>query len=118
MFMKKYINRVCAVGVMAVALTGCDDYLDTMPDNRATLDTEEKVRSILVSAYPKNVYSLVAELSSDNVDRYLNNPNGTRFLDDAHAWVDESESNNESLERFWSSSYIAISSANEALNAI
>lgn len=117
--MKKYINRVCAVGVMAVALTGCDHYLDTMPDNRATLDSEEKIRSILTSAYPKNIYALVAEVSSDNVDSYgMDNPNGTRFLDDAHAWKDESESNNESLERFWSSSYIAISSANEALKAI
>lgn len=117
--MKKYINRVCTVGVMAVALTGCDDYLDTMPDNRATLDNEEKVRTILTSAYPKNVYTMVAEMSSDNVDSYgMSNPNGSRFLDDAYAWKDEMESNNESLERFWSSSYIAISSANEGLKAI
>ena len=117
--MKNYIKVAFTCGMMGAAFSGCDSYLDTMPDNRATLDSEEKVRAILTSSYIDHVYSLVAELSSDNVDSYgMQNPNGTRFLDDAHAWKDEIESNNESLERFWSSSYIAISSANEALKAI
>lgn len=117
--MNKYIYRACAFGMLATLFSGCDDFLDTMPDNRATLDNEEKIRTILTSAYPRNVYSLVAELSSDNVDSYgMSNPNGTRFLDDTWAWKDEMETNNESIERFWSSSYIAISSSNEALKAI
>lgn len=118
--MYKYIKRGCALSMLAVLFCGCDHFLDTMPDNRATLDSEEKIKSILTSAYPRNCYAMVAEMSSDNVDCYygMSNPNGNRFLDDAYAWKDETEGNNESLERFWSASYIAVSSANEALKAI
>lgn len=36
----------------ALLLGSCDDFLNTMPDNRAEIDTEAKVTSILVSAYP------------------------------------------------------------------
>lgn len=35
----------------AFLLGSCDDFLNTMPDNRAEIDTEAKVTSILVSAY-------------------------------------------------------------------
>ena len=31
--MKKYMKYVSALALVTVALTGCDDYLDTMPDN-------------------------------------------------------------------------------------
>lgn len=40
-----------------------------MPDNRATVDTEEKITSLLVSAYPNSHYALIAEMSSDNTDK-------------------------------------------------
>ena len=54
----------------AFALTSCNEWLDVMPDNRAEVDTEEKVEKLLVSAYPENPYIVMAELSSDNVDDF------------------------------------------------
>ena len=117
--MKKYMKYVSALALVTVALTGCDDYLDTMPDNRATLDTEDKIKAMLTSSYVENDYVLVAELSSDNTDNIGDNiPYTNRFYDQTYSWTDETESNNESLERFWSGAYIAIASANEALAAI
>lgn len=51
----------------AFLLGSCDDFLNTMPDNRAEIDTEAKVTSILVSAYPNKTPVLMMEYSSDNV---------------------------------------------------
>ena len=39
--------------------TSCKDYLDEMPDNRAELDSESKIISLLVSAYPETDYIFV-----------------------------------------------------------
>lgn len=117
--MKKRNKLYFALTLSALALTGCDDFLDTMPDNRAEIDSEQKVQSILVSAYIDHEPVLVAELVSDNMDNYGdNNPNTDRWFDDTHAWKDETEDSNESLNSFWESAFVSIASANQALQAI
>ncbi|WP_303331868.1 RagB/SusD family nutrient uptake outer membrane protein [Duncaniella muris] len=118
--MNKYIKYAFALALPTVALSSCDDYLDTMPDNRATIDTEDKIKSLLVSAYPTHEFSLVCELSSDNCDDIdPNSPYSERFFEDAFAWKDEMETGqNESLSRYWEDSYNCIASANEALEGI
>lgn len=117
--MKKYIKYTSALVLLAMTATGCNDFLDTMPDNRATLDSEKKIAAMLTSGYFKNDYVVVSELASDNTDDLgANNPYTTPFFDQCYWWIDETESNNESLERFWSSCYIAIATCNEALDAI
>ncbi len=116
--MKKYIRYTLPLALVAVAATGCDDFLDTMPDNRATLDSEDKIAAILASGYNKNDYIVVAELSSDNTDDLgESNPYRTPFYDQCYGWIDETESDNESLERFWSGAYMAIAACNEAITA-
>ena len=118
--MNKYIKYAFALALPTVALTSCDDYLDTMPDNRATLDSETKIKSILVSAYVEKEFAWVNEMSSDNCDDIggPQNPNTSRWMDDTFAWKDESEDTNESLNDYWEASYVAIAAANEALVAI
>ncbi len=117
--MKKYINYAFAFALSTVALTGCDDYLDTMPDNRATLDSEEKIGRMLVSAYPTHTYVTFCEISSDNVDHYgMDNPYTKRWLDEIYSYREETESDNESTERFWSDCYISIAACNESLKAL
>ena len=117
--MNKYIKYAFALTLPTLAFTACDDFLDTMPDNRATVDTEDKIKSLLVSAYFDHDYCYVAELLSDNTDNYGdNNPYTTRWLDDTYNFKDESETDNESMNSFWESAYTAIASANEALKAI
>lgn len=106
---------------MALAMTvfaSCDDFLDVMPDNRAEIDTEEKVVKLLTSAYPANDYCMVAEFSSDDVDEYDNTYVSSRFITQVYEWQDVTESNNSSPERVWASCYDAISTANHALEAI
>ena len=103
----------------ASCMVSCDDFLDTNPDNRATIDNEQKVENLLVGAYPDHDHIYVAELVSDNTDDYgKKNPETERFCEDAWAWEDEKEEDNESLESFWESSLVSISAANEALKAI
>jgi tetratricopeptide (TPR) repeat protein len=106
---------------MAVAfgLASCNKFLDEMPDNRAEVDDEKKVQTILVEAYPQSDYIQVNELMSDNVDRYMaNNPNTTRYFDQVYTWSDITETNNESVDNLWSNCYTAIANANLALEGI
>lgn len=52
---------IIAIAAVAFSLVSCDKFLDVMPDNRTELDTQEKIRSLLVSAYPETDYLLVSE---------------------------------------------------------
>lgn len=49
-------------------ISSCDDFLDTMPDQRTELDNADKVRDILISAYPAQYPMLMFEFMSDNYD--------------------------------------------------
>lgn len=114
--MKRYIFVIALLCLLAPS---CDKFLDVMPDNRTELDTKEKIRAFLTSAYPETDYMLLTEFSSDNVDDYgKNNPNHDRFIDQVYAWKDITESDNESNENLWGNSYIAIAAANQAIEAI
>lgn len=55
---RNILLTLLAVAGMLTA-TSCKDYLDEMPDNRAELDSESKIISLLVSAYPENDYILL-----------------------------------------------------------
>ncbi len=115
--MKKsiYILFVLFSGI----LLSCDDFLDTMPDDRAEIDTNDKVTSLLVSAYPTNNGQLIAEMSSDNAM-----DNGTLYTpynkeqEDAYLWNDITTTGNDAPKALWDSHYGAIAAANQALDAI
>ena len=115
--MKKYIGfSIIALGM---TLTSCNDYLDKLPDNRATLDTEEKVVTFLTSAYPTREYIIVNELMADNMDDDgENNPYTDRWIEQVYHWEDVTETNNASSQRFWEDCYGCIVTANQALAAI
>ncbi|MEN5193954.1 RagB/SusD family nutrient uptake outer membrane protein [Sphingobacterium faecium] len=118
--MKKRLSYILiSAGILATGLSSCKKYLDVLPDNRAELNTTDKIGKMLVGAYPENAYVMVAELSSDNVDDvgpiYLNY---SRFLEEIYKWQDITESNNDGIDNIWSACYSAIGSANAALQAI
>ena len=103
----------------AFALTSCNEWLDVMPDNRAEVDTEEKVEKLLVSAYPENPYIVMAELSSDNVDDYgESSPYTERIYTQLYQWAEVTESDNEDPKSVWGAHYGAITNANQAIVAI
>ena len=54
----------------AFALTSCNEWLDVMPDNRAEVDTAEKVEKLLVSAYPNISQFILGELSSWPTEKF------------------------------------------------
>ena len=102
----------------AFALTSCNEWLDVMPDNRAEVDTEEKVEKLLVSAYPENPYIVMAELSSDNVDDYGDTPYQNRIYAQLYQWDEVTESDNEDPKSVWGAFCGAITNANQAIVAI
>lgn len=115
----KITNILFTATAIVLGLSACDKFLDVNPDNRASLNTPEKVVSILGSAYMENGYPLLCEMMSDNTDEYNdNNPYTSRFIEQLWYWKDVTESNNESPERLWGSAYMAIANANAALDAI
>ena len=65
--MKKYIYGLFTL-MTAFTLASCNDYLDKLPDDRAELNTTNKITQLLVSAYPGATNNLIHEMMSDNVD--------------------------------------------------
>lgn len=116
--MKKYSLLYIALGSL-MTLGACDSFLDTMPDNRAEINTESKVTALLVSAYPTNTSVLMTEMSSDNA---MDNSNkytiGEQVQEEAYLWQDITGSGNDSPKNFWDGCYGAIAAANQALAAI
>lgn len=107
------------LALLPLLCVSCNDFLDEMPDNRAEVDSQQKVIKLLTSAYPDNDFMLVTEFMSDNVDDFGDgNPYHDRFVDQLYHWEDVTEADNESPERIWESCYKAIGTANEALSAI
>lgn len=115
----KINNLKYALIAAAICVVSCDKFLDVMPDNRTEIDSSQKVRGLLASAYPENSYMLLTEFSSDNVDDFgPENPNTDRFIDQVFAWEDVTESDNEDPEQVWQASYNAIAAANQCIEAI
>lgn len=103
-----------------MGLTACDKFLDTMPDNRTEIDSSEKVAALLGSAYSDHIYNMVTELLSDNMDnnRAVVTAEASRLYQALWKWEDNTETGNDSEENIWSSFWMAIGSANQALEAI
>lgn len=68
------------ISVLAVLLASCDKFLDVLPDNRAEIDSEQKIQSLLTSAYPDHDYIMVTEMLCDNVDKFNNTNVSGQFL--------------------------------------
>ncbi|MBD0280110.1 MAG: RagB/SusD family nutrient uptake outer membrane protein, partial [Flavisolibacter sp.] len=97
--------------------TGCKKYLEKEPDNRAQLNTPDKVSQLLASAYPQGNYMAFAESISDNV-----NDKGAGRIElhnrDPYFFEDTKDNQQDSPEYYWHACYRAVSSANLALKAI
>lgn len=127
--MKSY-KRTIITSIVLTSLfvnVSCDDYLDTMPDNRTTLNSPKKISQLLVSAYPSANISVLAELSSDNfvdnnspeVSTAYNLASFERMHDEVFAWEPVvSSTDNDSPFYVWEQCYKAIATANHALEAI
>lgn len=112
--MNKKILYILTI-VTALGFVSCDNYLDTTPDNRTVLDSDEKVKELLTSAYPETTYGLFCFSMSDNADdkgightSLINNEQG-------YFWEDFTDVSQDSPAGYWDECYNAIAHANKAL---
>jgi hypothetical protein len=113
--MKKLCLHI-ALG-LAIGTAGCNKFLDKEPDNRAKLNSPEKIAQLVSTAYPRGTYMTFAESISDNVNDHQSGstPNETM---DPYMFRDVRSNQQDSPEFYWNSCYEAIAAANQALKAI
>ena len=119
MKIKNIIYKGSLMLASVAILASCSDQLDTLPDNRTTLDTPKKIVGLLVTAYPDRTPTLFNEWMSDNTD-YMGaqNSQGNRGGDQYFFWQEQTEGGNDSPEQVWMLYYEGVYKANEALAAI
>ena len=89
-------------GAVLLSSVSCSKFLDELPDNRAELDTADKIYKLLVSAYADRTYVRMCELASDNVDdQGEDNPDFSRLLYQNAYWDDMIDAENESNQNTW-----------------
>lgn len=109
------------------SLTACFDKLDELPDNRTEIDSPEKVRLLLTSAYPQESQALLCELSGDNyiddnvvVPATHNDPR-SKWHEEAYKWQDVnnySMGEQDTPNQVWETYYAGISVCNHAIEAM
>ena len=118
----KILSNAALVLFAGVFMTSCDAYLDENPDNRAVIDTEEEIISLLGSAYPEAGISVMSELMSDNTDDMSGDPRflkyDERFYDQVFYWKEVTETDNDGPSITWENGYKAAATANQALQSI
>ncbi|MBR6320272.1 MAG: RagB/SusD family nutrient uptake outer membrane protein [Prevotella sp.] len=113
--------RFCVGCGLVATLASCSDYLDELPDNRAALDTDEKITDLLVSAYPNTSGAMIAELYSDNTDRNDESSAYTPYRptqEQAATWQDVTETIQDTPYALWDQCYKSIAAANNVIFAI
>ena len=114
--MKKLSILSLAAGMLALA--SCDSYLDKLPDDRAEVNSLDKAKKFLVSAYPNHSPNFVFYMSSDNVSDngvlYNAQPNQMN----AYKWQPIETEGNDDPKQVWNANYEAAAVANMALEAL
>lgn len=107
--------------VLALIFTlgSCKKYLEQSPDMRTEINSVEKVAQLLIAAYPDRDYLTFTVAASDNAeDKGFGVGTLSEVVDKPYFWDDvEGDATNTTTE-YWNSSYKAIASANQALEAI
>lgn len=119
-----------AAGLLLMALSSCNDFLDKVPDTRVYLVNVEQLRQLMVDGYMSVNIGQTGELSSDNVVDNNAPPTlktGMRYnlkaysLSDEQlfAWQDVDKANdNDTPSGVWSGCYGAIAVCNAVLEKV
>lgn len=112
------IKYIGLTAFAALALFASCDKLDTLPDDRATLDTEEKITKLLADAYPSQSPAYIFYYSSDDVGN-----NGLTYStqptqEEVYMFKDVASQSNDSPRSIWNAHYRAAATANAAIDAI
>ena len=118
---KRIHNIVFIIAALAL-LSSCNKYLEKEPDNRAALNTPQKVSQLLATAYPGINYVPMTETSTDNIGDLGAGDAGSADLNTLNAdlffFRDTRAINEDSPEAYWFACYHAVAVCNEALEAI
>lgn len=110
--MRRIINTI----ILLVTLSGCNSFLETVPDSRLELDNLDKIAELVTNAYPDGGY-LFLEWMTDNVGPVPENRQ-QRYMSQAYRWEDVDYEYQDSPTFYWNRAYLAIAHANEALKAL
>jgi hypothetical protein len=121
--MKNNIKTSSIFILFLLLFSGCNSFLDTVPDNRTELDTQEKISQLLTSAYPDAHYAFVTNAMADGVSYRsgLSPRAGSteyQINEEAYLWRDSRATRSDAPAGFWNACYYAIAGANHALAAI
>jgi hypothetical protein len=119
-----------AAGLLLLALTSCNDFLDKTPDTRVYLVNVEQLRQLMVDGYMGVNIGQTGEISSDNI--VDNNapptlPTGMRYNLKAYSLADEQlfawedvdkDNDNDTPSGVWSGCYGAIAVCNAVLQKV
>lgn len=115
----KRITTITVSFLAILCMSSCNDFLDTLPDNRTEIDSVEKLQKLLVTGYSSRTFSRYFEYASDNVELFTeNNTNTNILIDQNYNWEAITEADNESNVNIWQNYYQMIATANAALQAI
>lgn len=115
------------LAVLALSAFVSCDKLDEVPDNRTEIDSAEKVRLLLTSAYPGSTPAVICELSGDNyiddnvVVPATHNDAYSIFHEETYKWEDiknYSLDEDDTPYQVWEAYYGGISVCNHAIAAM
>ncbi len=110
------VKKATLLVVVIFLLSGCDDFLNTEPDNRLQLNDVEQIQALLVNAYPQGSW-LFTEWMTDNVGLTPNDVFLPHMVE-IYSYEDVTEKTQDTPTYYWSQAYSAIAHANQALDAI
>ena len=107
----KRLNIIWALLAAMLLFTACDDYLDKLPDDRATLDSESKITQFITSAYGTRNNAMVHEYSSDNM--VYNGDTYNTAVNQEEVWKceDVTTQGNDDPRSLWNNYYAAVAAA-------
>jgi hypothetical protein len=112
---KTFFYTYCCL--LIVSISACNKFLEKAPDNRASINTPQKISQLLGTAYPQGNYQPFAESMSDNVTD-IGNGETDNTIHDPYFFIDTREDQQDSPEFYWDACYSAIAAANQALETI
>lgn len=113
------IYKYLALSAFALmSLASCNDYLDTLPDDRAEIQTADQVKDLLASAYPNYNNNTIMELMSDNVADNGKTYGSSVLKDELYNFKDVDDTGNDSPYQVWNGYYRSVATANQALQSL
>lgn len=112
------IFKMLLAGFGAMTMASCNDYLDKLPDDRAELNTIDKITMFNTSCYPEATPNLILEMLSDNVCDYGPSYTAQILCDELYRFKDVTDQGNDSPYFVWNQFYSAVAAANQSIAAI